>query len=357
MIILTILVFIFVLGLLVFVHELGHFIAAKRAGIKVEEFAFGFPPAIFKKKIGETTYAINLIPLGGYVKLYGEDGGNQDKKNSFAHKTVGQRFWVIFAGVLMNFILAWFLYAVGFNFGLPTTTLQPDQISGKVEQQVIITQVKDGSVAKKAGLEMGDTVISINNQKIENANQLAEITKSNVGKNIDIIIRKYGKNYSYNIKLSSDSDAPLGIGMVESTKVKTGFFRSIWYGLRETINTCWLIILAVVGIIKAVFTPATVSEAVTGPIGIWFYFQTALKLGWIYIAQLTALISANFAIINFFPFPALDGGRFVFLGIEFFRKKKTNPKIEAIIHSVGFGILILLMVLVAYRDIVKNLLK
>ena len=356
MIVLTILVFIFILGLLVFVHELGHFIAAKRAGIKVEEFGFGFPPVIFKKKIGETTYAINLIPLGGYVKLYGEDGEGGDKKFSFAHKTVGQRFWVIFAGVAMNFVLAWFLYALGFGFGLPTTTLKPDQIKGKVEQQVVITSTKQGSPAQKAGLEMGDTIISINNTKIESSDQLIGITRANHGKDVSVVIRKFGKNYTHNINLSKDKEAPLGVSLVESTKVKTGFIRAIWYGLREAVNTCWLIILAVINIIKAIFTPAHVPESVTGPIGIWFYFQTAIKLGWIYIAQLAALISANFAIINFFPFPALDGGRFVFLGIEFFRKKKVNPKTEAIVHSVGFGILIILMILVAYRDIVRNLL-
>jgi len=358
MIILTILVFIIAIGLFVFFHELGHFIAAKRAGVKVEEFAFGFPPTIYKKKIGETTYAINAIPIGGYVKLYGEDSDIKNPR-SFSSKSLLSRFWIIFAGVLMNVIFTWVLFAIGYNIGMPSTTIPPENIRSKsIENQLIVSGVAKDSPAQNAGLSTGDIIVSVNGQIITGENQLANITKAQKGQVIDIEVSRYGSIKDYNIQLAKSSETPLGIEYVLATKIKTGFWQSIYYGFLETINLLWLIILAIVKLIIAIFTPEQVSEAVTGPIGIWFLFKSAVKLGWVYVIQLTAIISAHLAIINFLPFPALDGGRFVFLLIELFRGgKKVNAKIEGIVHLIGFAFLILLMILITYRDIIRNLIK
>lgn len=355
--ILTIIVFIFAIGLFVFFHELGHFIAAKKAGVKVEEFAFGFPPTICKKKVGETVYALNAIPIGGYVKLFGEDSDIKNTR-SFSSKSIWSRFWIIFAGVLMNFIFAWVLFVIGYNIGMPTTSIAPENIKSKqIQSQLIISSTLNNSPAQKAGLAQGDTIIAIDNQKVISPTQLSETTKNKKGQTVSIEISRYGAIKNYQIKLDN-SKTPLGIEYLEATKVKVGFFQSFYYGFLEVVGIFWMILLALGNLFKAIFTPASVSESVTGPIGIWFLFQTAVKLGWVYVIQLVALISVNLAIINFLPFPALDGGRFMFLLIELFRGgKKVNAKIEGIVHTIGFAILILLMILITYRDIVHNLLK
>jgi len=356
--IITIIVFIFILGILVFVHELGHYLAAKKVGIKVEEFAFGFPPKIYKKKVGETEYAINAIPIGGYVKLYGEEGANEKDERSFAHKTIFQRFLVIFAGVLFNFITAWILFVIGYNFGLPVTTINPENVqNAKVENQIIISNVLEKSTAEKAGIESGDTIIAIDNQEIEDSNQLSKITKEKKGEEVTIKIKRFGQDKILTTTLAKN-DLPLGIEFIETQTIKVGFFQSFWLALKEIFNISVAIIVAVYEIIKALFTPSSVPEGVAGPIGILFLFKNVLRLGMPYIIQFTAFISINFAILNFLPFPALDGGRFIFLLIEFFRKgKKVDPKTEAIVHSIGFMILILLMILITYRDVVQNLIK
>ncbi len=353
--VLTIIVFIFVLGILIFIHELGHFIAAKRAGIKVEEFAFGFPPRLYAKKRGETVYAINAVPLGGYVRLYGEDGKHASNTKSFYAKSMWTRFLVIVAGVVMNVVLGWFLFSIGYSFGLPVTSMPADKIPGAiVTSEIVIADTLEDSAAQKAKLSKGDIILGANDQTFSQPEELSEFTKANTGQKITLTIKRYGATKKIPITLSEDEEAPLGVSILESEKVKVPIWRAPIVAAQETLNLIVLIFATIGGFFATLFTTGKADEAAgVGPVGIWFIFETATKLGFIYIVQLTALISVNLAVLNILPFPALDGGRLVFLVIEMIRKKRVTPRIEGIVHTIGFAILIGIMLLITFRDIMR----
>ena len=351
---LTIVIFVFVLGLLVFVHELGHFLAARAAKVKVEEFGFGFPPKIWSKKVGTTIYSINLIPLGGFVKLYGEEGKHLKDPKSFFAKPLASRFWVIVAGVLMNLVLAWVLFWFGFNVGLPVTSTPADQIkNAKVTQEVIISEALPDTPAQKAGLSRGDIVIAGNGQAITTPEQLSEFTQNHIGQKADFTIKRYGLKKNLEITLSKDKKAPLGVAVLESERVKVPFFQAPIVAIKEIYNLIKLIVLTLIGFFATLFATGKATDVGTGPVGIWFIFKVATKLGLPYILQLTALISVNLAIVNILPFPALDGGRLIFWMIEAVSRKRVAPRIEGIIHAIGFAILIALIILITFRDIMN----
>lgn len=354
--VLTIIVFVFVLGLLIFVHELGHFIAAKKAGIKVEEFAFGFPPKLYSKKIGGTKYAINLIPLGGYVRLFGEDGENIKNKNSFYAKPLWSRWWVIVAGVLMNFILGWILFSIGFSIGMPVTVTNPKDIKGgQITSEVAIVEVLSGSAAANAGITKGDTILKINNQKITTPEELSNFTKQNINKTVNVVVKRYGFEKELTLTLGKDKKAPLGVSTLQTDTVKLPFWKAPYVALIEVGKIIGLIFSTLGAFFATLFTKGKVqAEGVVGPVGIWFIFQTAVKLGFAYVLQFTALITLNLAIINILPFPALDGGRLIFWVYEAVSKKRITPKIENIVHSIGFAILLVLIALITFRDIIKG---
>src|SRR6185436_13649347 len=185
MILLTILVFIVILGLLVFVHELGHFIMAKRAGMRVDEFGFGFPPRLFGIKKGETTYTINLIPLGGFVKILGEDGSDSEDPRSFGNKSTWQRFSVLVAGVSMNVVLAFVLLSIGMMLGLPTVIYEDEQLPAHAKVRNVsvgILEIAEKSPADEAGLKPGDTIYKITGIPISSIDDAQRITSENAGK-------------------------------------------------------------------------------------------------------------------------------------------------------------------------------
>ena len=353
----TILVFIFVLGILVFVHEFGHFLAARRLGIRVEEFAFGFPPTLWRKKVGNTTYKINAVPIGGYVKLYGEEGQHKKELNSFVAKPVWVRMIVVAAGVLMNFVLTFVLFWIGFSIGMPVTLTNPTDIpNAKITNQVIISDTQKGSPAALAGLSMGDIVLNINGESFNNAQEMANYTKSHLGQPITIQLKRYGMTKTITTTLG-DTDAPLGVSIVEGQIVKVPFWQAPVTAIQETGKLFVAIFVGLGQIIKTLVVSKKVQEGVVGPVGILFLFKAAVKLGLLYIIQLTALISINLAIVNFLPFPALDGGKFIFLLIEAISRRKVSQKVENIIHTIGFAILILLILLITWRDVAQYFLR
>jgi len=354
--ILTIVVFIFVLGLFIFVHELGHFIAAKKAGIKVEEFALGFPPRLWSKKLGETVYAINAVPLGGYVKLYGEEGKHTTDPKAFYSKPLFSRFWVIVAGVLMNILLGWFLFAVGFSFGFPATVTAPENIPGaKITSEIVVSEALPNSPASQAKISRGDIIIGTGGQKFSQPDQLSNFTKKHQGQEVVFQIKAYGITHDVSVKLSRDAKAPLGVSILDSEKIQVPFWRAPILAIKEVGSLIALIAKALAGFFATLFTTGKAQEGVvTGPVGIWFIMKTATKLGLPYIAQLAALININLAIVNILPFPALDGGRLIFFAIETIRKKRVTPRIENIVHTIGFAVLIALMLLITFNDIIKR---
>jgi regulator of sigma E protease len=351
MLILTIIVFIVILGLLIFVHEAGHFIAAKIAKVKVDEFAFGFPPRIVSYKRGETRYSINAIPLGGYVKLYGEEEEIK-QPHSFFGRPVGWRIFIVTTGVLMNFILAIILMTIGFTIGMTPLVSDPTTMSGIKKSQVMIVYVEPNSAAAKIGLAQGDIL-----NGFSSTTDLQQFTQAHIGQTVNLSVTQGNKTENLTTQLSSDKTAPLGVGIVSITTVKQNVLTAFWTSIKETGKVIAALFVFLWTIIKSVFTTGhagPAAEGVVGPVGLFNFTSQALKIGWIYVLQLVALLSINLGIINILPFPALDGGKVLFLALEgIFKRKVVRQEVENIIHLVGFGLLIILILAITYRDIVN----
>lgn len=354
----TAIVFIIILAVLVFVHELGHFLVAKKFGIKVEEFGFGFPPRIWGIKRGGTIYSINWIPFGGFVKIFGEDGGDRADKQSFVSKKIWQRTGVLLAGATMNVILAIFLLSLGFMIGLPWAIEDSENVVGA---KVQITQIASSSPAESAGIKTGDIVLGASSQ-IEKLNNLEKVTDFQ-----NFIERSRGQEVLVDLKRGQTvltfklvpresppaGEGAMGVGLARVSQISFPWYRAIWEGLMTTFSLIWLTLSSLGMLIWQLFSHGQMAGEVTGPVGIYSITGQAAQMGFVYILQLAALLSINLAVINAFPFPALDGGRVLFLLIEKIKGSPVSERVERTIHSAGFIFLILLMVVVAFKDIVK----
>ncbi len=352
----TIIAFIVVLGLLVLVHEFGHFITAKKAGLKVEEFGFGFPPRIFGFKRGDTIYSINWIPFGGFVKILGEGGEEKDNPKSFASKPIWVRAIIIAAGVIMNFFLAFVLLAI-VNFSGATTVVDDSiEISPKAtisESSISITVVEQNSPADEAGIHSGDIVAKVNGEEILEQEKLISIINDNIGEQLDVEIIRGQSQEVFQLTPRQDppeGQGPLGIGLVKTAKVSYPWYLAIWQGAKQTVLLTGAIFILFGGIVRDLFTTGTLDPNIAGPIGIAVIAGQVLELGFVPLLQFAAVLSINLGIINALPFPALDGGRLLFLLIEKIRRKKISEKVENMTHTIGFGILIILVVLITFRD-------
>jgi len=355
---LTVIIFIIILGILIFVHELGHFFVAKKNGVKVEEFGFGFPPRIFGVKRGETIYSINLIPLGGFVKIFGEDGQEKENHHSFAAKKVWQRAIILVAGVAMNVLLAIFLLSLGNIIGTPTAIEDSQNVEGA---KVQITVVAFQSPAEQAGIKAGDIFIKMSGgsgqlSDIIKVSQVQDFTEKNKGQEISVFLER-GKN-QIELKLTPRANPPqeegaMGVGLARVAVISLPWHRAIYEGAVSVFALAWLILTAVGNLFWHLVTTGKTTGEITGPVGIFQITGQAAQMGFIYLLNLTALLSINLAIINALPFPALDGGRLLFLLIEKIKGSPVSQKIERTIHSAGFVFLIILMVLITARDVMK----
>lgn len=356
----TILVFIVVLGILILAHEFGHFITAKKAGVKIEEFGVGFPPRVWGRKGKDGVfYSINWIPFGGFVKLKGESGENREDQDSFAHKPIRIRALILAAGVLMNVVLAYILFSVGFMFGLPASIAE-DQINDPAVKNVkvqIASVVKD-SPAHLAGLEVGDQLLAIDKQEMQVISEFQNYISEH--QDDELTLQIFKDKEVHEIKVvpqvieGFSEEKVMGVTLIQTGIVQHNVFTSWYYGLKVTINLLLMIIVAFYNLLKDLFLGLGLSVDLRGPVGVAIMTGQVVSLGWIYVLQFTAILSLNLAIINFFPFPALDGGRFLFLLIEKIRGKPNNQNIENIIHNIGFTLLIILVLMVTYRDVVHH---
>ncbi|TSC75202.1 MAG: hypothetical protein G01um101444_48 [Parcubacteria group bacterium Gr01-1014_44] len=356
----TAIIFIIIIGILVLVHELGHFITAKRAGMKVEEFGFGFPPRLFGIKKGETIYSINWIPFGGFVKIYGESGDppshkategkeEADSPRSFASKKPGTRAKVIVAGVVMNVILAYFLLTVGNVMGLRTAVVETDQNPLIRDRRIQIIQIVPNTPADEAKLETLDEIIGFGNVA-----EFQEYINQNRGKNILVQIKRGGEILEKQItpRVSPPpGEGALGISLAATGVIKYPWYQAIYKGAEQTgilfINTVY----GYGSIIGKIFTTGSPGADISGPIGIAKFTGQAARIGFAYLLQLTALISINLAVLNIIPFPALDGGRLLFIIIEKIKGSPIPRRVENLVNSIGFALLILLMIYVTTKDI------
>lgn len=355
----TILLFIVVLSLLVFVHELGHFLMAKKMGMKVEEFGFGFPPRLFGIKKGHTLYSINWIPLGGFVRIKGESGEDAGAHDSFASKKIWQRFVVLIAGVVMNLVLAVVLLSVGFMIGLPGTIDDQLPRGAHIESSKIsIVQVAENSPAAIAGLAAGDTLVSINEQSFESDLVAREYLLEHGKDGVNILVKdKDGLEKSVDVQSAPIEDldvTAVGVALARTGIVSFSPPQAIVQGVAATGTFTVEVVKAFGGIIQNIVGGKGPGVDLSGPVGIAVLTGEVAALGLVYLIHFTALLSINLAVINVFPFPALDGGRILFLIIEKLRGgKPVSTNVESAMHSIGFALLMLLVVIVTYRDIVN----
>jgi regulator of sigma E protease len=361
----NILIFLIILLVLVVSHEFGHFIVAKKAGIRVDEFAFGMKPRIVSIKKGETEYSINALPIGGYVKIFGENPDEEsiagpDSKRSFVNKPRYIQAAVLLAGVVMNFLVAWLLLSIGFMSGLPSSAGSLPNGATVQNQKLTITSVLLKSPAEKAGLKTGDKIVLLKSG--------TDMTETPSLESLRYFVKKHGTDpitVDYLRGPSSEETvvtpepglvegAPgIGISMDMIGVLKLSPPQAVWEGLKLTWNLSVETAKGFYTLIHDAVTGHGSLSGLTGPVGIVGVVGDAAKFGFIYLLSFTALISINLAVINLVPFPALDGGRLLFLLIEKIKGSRIKPSVANIINTVGFGALMLLMVIITYHDIVK----
>lgn len=365
----SILIFAIILLGLVTIHEFGHFIVAKLSGIRVDEFAFGFPPKIFGKKIGETEYKFNLLPLGGYVKIYGEDAeevavDHPDYERSFFRKSPVIQGAVIVAGVFFNLLAAWGLFATTFILGAETSKdLAPAGVTLQNEHMVITT-VASGSPAEKAGLIAGDTIHSFMiNGATSTLPTPADLPSFVAAHQEDVITVRYTTNQKKGEQVAtlipsfgtSKDKKMIGIATDVVGTLRLPLGTAIFEGARSTFLYTKLTALGFGKLIKGFFTRESSVGELTGPIGIVGIVEQARQYGIVALLTFAALISINLAVLNLVPFPALDGGRFLFIAIEGITRKKIPAQFQMWANTIGFGLLLSLMLVVSYQDIAKLL--
>jgi len=322
------------LSLLILAHELGHFLAAKFFGIRVDEFGIGFPPRLISKKIGETRYSMNALPFGGFVKIFGENEEQLKGKSperSFAIQPFWKKTVVILSGVFMNFLLGWIAFSIVFSVGT-----QPG---------ILVEAVAPGSPAEEAGFGAGEIISGF-----ESGEQFKEYIDAHLGEAIVINNKEVTPRVD-----TPEGEGALGIAFVYNEGGKLGFWQSITEGFRVALGTLGLIFAALGGFLWGVLTGnfAVLGE-VSGPVGVFVVVQEATQLGFVYLVQLLGLISLNLAVLNTIPFPALDGGRFLFISLQsLFGKKVFSKRLELIVNIAGFAFLIGLMILVTIKDIIN----
>jgi regulator of sigma E protease len=365
----SIILFILILFTLVLVHELGHYLVAKLFGIRVDEFGFGYPPRaakLFRWK--ETDFTLNWLPFGGFVKIFGEDPTEEntsgpDTERSFINKPWYAQALVLIAGVTMNFLLGWLLLSGSFMTGIPTS-VGSEPAGSKVENiALMVTSVSPGTPAEKAGILPGDIIDTISATSDDmvlgmihtpSIEQVQEFIKAHGNNTISLQVLRKEKTETLNLTPKiSDGKPAIGISMDMVGTLKLGFFGSLWTGLKAAGNMTIIIIKTFATLIHdAVLGHANLSQ-VTGPVGIVGVVGDAARIGFVYLISLTALISLNLTVINLIPFPALDGGRLLFVLIEAVTRRKIPAKVANILNILGFGILILFMLVVTYHDILK----
>lgn len=366
----SILIFIIILLVLVLVHEFGHFFSAKKFGIRVDEFGFGFPPRLFGFKKGETEYTFNLLPIGGFVKIFGEDPNEEningeDKDRSFVNKPKWQQAIVLVAGIFANFLLAWLLFSVGFMSGLPTSVDASAKGYTLTDVNLVVISAGENSPAFKSGLRSGDKIVSVTHLH-ENGemDELLDITPESVKAfvlghpsdeiNIGYIRGKNKEFYVAKVTPEVTNDIPaIGISMDQIGTAKLPILKAFSEGLSLTLLVTKGTAVGLFKLISDGIKGQGSLTAVTGPVGMVGIVGDAYQFGFVYLLSFAALISINLAIINLIPFPALDGGRLFFLLIEKIKGSPIAPKVANTMNATGFAILILLMLIVTYHDVVK----
>jgi len=343
-ILISIISFLVMIAVLILVHELGHFVSARATGVRVDEFGLGFPPRLLSIKRGETLYSLNAIPLGGFVKMAGEE--DPKVPGSLASKSIGTRLLVLSAGSLMNFLLPLLLLSIAFMI--------PHNL---VIGQVMIEEVAPDSPAARAGIKPGDTILSANEKPMNNNSDLYRYIQLNLGKEVTLLVQ-HSDSTIENVQVTPRWKPPEGQGATGIVIITSNptiisqhypFWKAIPLGVGDCIETFVLFKNGVIAIIIG-----AIPAQVTGPVGIAQMTGEIAKAGISPLLEFAAFISINLAIINIFPLPGLDGGRIAFVLLEWARRgKRISPKAEGLVHTIGFVMIIAFILAVTYQDIIR----
>lgn len=342
---------IFVFGILIFIHEFGHFIIAKRNGVRVEKFSFGFGKVLWKRKIGDTEYLISAVPLGGYIKMVGDEPGEQRKGVpwEFLSKSCGQRAQIVAAGAILNYLLAFLIFSFIFIIGSPTATTK-------------VGKLVDDFPAKAAGIKEDDIILAVDGEEVEYWEEMSGIIRQKTEDKITLDVKRQDEIHKISLtpKIEEYEDI-FGqkvkislIGIVQSgetTEIKYGLVRSFYEGGKElfsftglTYKALWLVITR-----RLPF-----KESFAGPILIFQLTGSAARLGFIYLLKLMGLLSMSLAIFNFLPIPVLDGGHLFFLLLEKLRNRPVSVRIQQIANQAGILVIVTLVIFISYFDLLRS---
>ena len=372
----SVIILIIILGVLIFVHELGHFLIAKKSGIRVDEFAIGFPPRIWSTVKNGTKYSLNWIPFGGYVKIFGEEADdeslNPNNTNSFLNKSRLTQAAVLIGGVLFNVLFAWILISITLMAGSPAIVTESNRGDIK-ESFIMVTGVFENSPAAKAGIEPGDQILKV--QKGETILNLDDITVESIQKiisaasavesssvdgsinnSVTLTLRRSGEEREVSVTAEKGiigEQPAIGVSMDRVGKLQLPFFRAIGQGFLLTGQTLKDIAIGLAHLINLAIHGQGSLNDIAGPVGIVELIGDAANFGFYYLVSFTAFISLNLALLNILPLPALDGGRLVVVLIESVTRRRIKPSIVNVVNSVGFALLILLMIVITVNDILR----
>lgn len=359
---LSILLVVAILSLLVFVHELGHFLTARRAGVIVEEFGFGIPPRLWGVKRKGTIYSINALPIGGFVRLKGENSADRGP-GTFASARFISKVKILLAGVAMNALVGYLLLLFLALTGLPPVpSFEVRQAGFKFarEPSVMLLEVGQGSAAERAGLKKGDIILSGNGQSFNRPDELRQFTLNNAGKPVEFEIERNGAIETKPVKLDEGTKegGQLGTLPFESYLVKYSPLNAaavaakiFWEVAKATVGGFIQLLASLPRLVGSVFSPAPAETGAVGPVGITAILSNILFLGFRYVALVVVSITVSLAVINAFPLPALDGGRLMLLALAKVAGRDVSRKVEQSLHGAGFVALILLIVLITYTDV------
>ncbi len=353
------------LSLLILGHEAGHFLAAKAFGLKVDEFGFGFPPRIAAKKIGETEYSINWLPFGGFVRIAGERGGfaltegeegdpkndgvdggmaaglrnptetPEDERRKFYVQPAWKKSIIILAGVFTNFLLGWLFITIVLMTGVPQT--------------LVVGATEHGSPAAAAGMQAGDII-----EGYTNAQSFITYIDAHKGAPVTVTVLRNDKTITFTMTPRTNpgpNQGAIGVALEQGGAKREGFFAALRDGLFAAGNISILTVQAFWHLIVQVFTKASIPAGIVGPVGIFGVAEETGRIGLTYLLQFIGIISLNLMVVNCIPFPALDGGRFVFILVEKIRRAPLSYKVEAWVNGIGFALLLALMIALTVRDI------
>ncbi len=383
----TIIIFILVLALLVLAHEFGHFICARKSGMRVYEFGFGFPPRAFgvykdpvtkkfvwiwgkgKSKLSETVggeekeqefpstlYSLNWLPLGGFCKIKGENGEEAREADSFGFHKAWKRTIVLAAGVTMNVVLAAVLLSIGFMTGLPA------DLSAGVDAKAVIVQpakvtvqsVDKESPAAKGGIKFGDQILAINNEAVASSEQMVNFVREHNTEKLTVKINRGGEEKNLELMpavIKTGEQARLGLMLADAGIIRYSWYLAIYKGIIAAGVGFINVFMAFYFLLKNLILGQGLAFEVAGPVGIASMVGDSVRLGLSYLINLTAMLSLTLAAINILPIPALDGGRILFIGLEKIFRRPVPMKYEQLAHTIGFVLLMGLIILVTFRDI------